>query len=467
MSLKNALRAQTIFAGPAPATAAAPSAEDDDPIAVSNRIASAWEEFKAANDQRLDEIQSRFKSADVLQSEKVTRISDDILKLQGALDDHIKKMARLEVGGAANDDRPDLLKETQLFLAARSEKPVQEEDVTPEQIESYRNYRRAFTQFLRRGGDGINNLPADIRNEMSSGSDADGGYLVPTEFDQRVRARMFETSDVRAVAEVVTISTEGYEFLTDPNSAASGGWVSEKASRPETATPQIGKQTIPVHEQYAEPHVTQRLIDDAAIDVEDYLSRKIADILERTENTAFVTGDGTGAPRGFLDYGTASVTTDDASRNWGILQHLTTGVNGDFAASDKFDKMLELVYKLKPMYRANARWAMRRSIVGEVMQFKDGQGNYLWKQGNIVTGQPQTLGGWPIAEMEDMPAKATDSFSVAFGDFRAGYIIVDRQGINVLRDPFTSKPFVKFYTTKRVGGDVQDFDAIKLLKFSA
>ena len=268
----------------------------------------------------------------------------------------------------------------------------------------------------------------------------------------------------------MTIGTDKLVIPLDVEEAASGGWVGEKASRADTNTPGVGEQTIEVFEQYAQPKATQRLLDDAEVDIEAWLAGKIADILTRTENTAFVSGNGVNKPKGFLGYASAAVTTADASRDWGKLQYIATGAAGAFASPNASasrlpaDVLIDLIQATKPLYRANGRFAMNRATAGAVRKLKDGDNNYLW-QPSIVAGQPDQLLGYPVSELEDMPDIASNTFSIAFGDFRRGYQVIDRQGIRVLRDPYTEKPFVKFYTTKRVGGDVTDFDAIKLLKF--
>ena len=436
---------------------------------IAAQLAQAFEDFKAANDERLAALEKG--RTDPLIEAKVDKANEDIARLQAANEDVMRQVARVTVGGGGAPEDGDLKASARLFIAGRTGRPV--DDVTPAQIEQYRAYRGAFNAYLRNGGQRGEMLPEGIRAELSVGSDPDGGYWVPTETSSTVIRRLFETSDMRSLANVVTISTDSLELPNDTNSSTSGGWVGETESRSETNTPKVGVQKIVVHEQYAEPHITQKLLDDAAIDVEAWLGGKTADILTRTENTAFVSGNGSSKPRGWLDYKSASVTTADSSRAWGVLQHLTIGASGAFptvsgsTASDP-DKLLDVIAALKPAYRGGAVWTMNRATEAAVRKLKDADGRYLVGMGDLrdaATGF--SLFGFPIRTMEDMPDIAADSFSIAFGNFRVGYTIVDRQGIRVLRDPYTSKPFVKFYTTKRVGGDVTNFDAIKLVKFSA
>jgi len=275
----------------------------------------------------------------------------------------------------------------------------------------------------------------------------------------RIVGKIFETSPMRAYASVQTISTDALEGLYDLDEAAAG-WVGETESRAETDTPTLGKWRIPVHEIYAKPHATQKLLDDAEINMEQWLANKVADKFARTEATAFVTGDGVGKPRGFLTYA-------DGTTLPGTIEQFDTGVNGGFgAAPTGGDVLIDALYGLKAQYRANATWFMNRATTKLIRKIKDSDGAYLWSPG-IAAGQPATLLGYPVASFEDMPDPATGSLSIAVGDMRAAYQIVDRINIRVLRDPYSSKPYVQFYTTKRVGGDVVNFEAVKLVNFQA
>jgi HK97 family phage major capsid protein len=311
---------------------------------------------------------------------------------------------------------------------------------------------------------------------LSVNDDTSGGYMVHADLTGRIVKRIFETSPIRQYASVATISTDALEGPND-NDQGTATWVAEAGARSTTATPKIGMWRIPTHELYAQPAATQKLLDDAAWDPEAWLAAKIADKFARTENAAFVNGDGNGKPRGFLtntiisDASNASATYDtyNADRKIG---YIPTGVSGGFplapaAAGDGAvgNPLVDTVYALKTQYRdmPGVCWAMHRTSVGSVRKLRDNFGNYLWQPG--FAGQPATLFGYPIAEFNDMPVIAADSLSIAFGNFREAYQIVDRIGIRVLRDPFTSKPFVLFYTTKRTGGDTLNYEAIKFVKF--
>lgn len=438
--------------------------------AAVEKIEAAIQAEREANEERIKEVK-KFGEELPETKAKLDNVAKEIGELTKTVNDHAKQIARAGVGGDVEKAKKDVRTAARLFFAAKGDlKP--DAEISDDQVAAYEDYAKKFRQAVRNGGDW--SADSSIKAAMSVGSDADGGFLAPSEMLSTVQTRLFETSDVRSVATVMTTSRNGVEFPLDVNSGTSGGWVKEKASRSETATPRLGMQSIETHEQYAEPQITQTLLDDAAVNVEAWLAGKIADILGRTENTSFVTGNGQNKPRGFLDYAASSVTADDATRNWGVLQYVPSGASAGFpkvtdgALADNPDSLITLISKLKPAYRANARWFMARSSEASVRKLKDAEGRYLVGFGDLKDGTYGfTLLGHPIHTMEDMPAFNSDTYSIAFGDMRAAYMIVDRIGIRILRDPYTNKPFVKFYTTKRVGGDVVNFDALKLLKMAS
>jgi HK97 family phage major capsid protein len=240
------------------------------------------------------------------------------------------------------------------------------------------------------------------------------------------------------------------------------GWVGETGARTQTTSPTLAELSFPAMEIYAMPAATATLLEDAAVNVDEWIAQEVELTFAEQEGTAFVTGDGTNKPTGFLSY----TTIANASWTWGDIGYVATGVDGGFAASNPSDNLVDLVYALKAGYRQNGTFVMNRKTQAAVRKFKDSSGGYLW-QPPAQAGGRASLMTFPVVEAEDMPDIDDDSLSVAFGDFRRGYLIVDRQGVRVLRDPYSAKPYVLFYTTKRVGGGVQDFDAIKLLKFAA
>ena len=415
---------------------------------------AGFEEFKKANDERLAQIEKKG-SADVVTEAKLQKIEADLEKAQRIADEAVlaaKRSTRVvtdEKGEAIDLDRKA---QDWATMNARRRGAV----VGSFNAADMDGYKAAFDTFLRKGEEVMG---PDERKALSIGTDPDGGYVVNPDLSGRIVTKVFESSPMRAFASVQVISSDALEGLFDLNEASSG-WVGETDSRAETNTPQLGKWRIPVHEVYAKPKATQKLLDDASINMEAWLASKVAEKFARDEANAFVVGNGVNKPRGFLTY--ASGTTLP-----GTIERFDTGVNGAFAAAPNGgDVLINALYGLKQQYRANATWFMNRATLKLTRKLKDSDGAYLWSPG-IAAGQPATLLGYPVASFEDMPDPATDSLSIAVGDMREAYQIVDRIGIRTLRDPYSAKPYVEFYTTKRVGGDVVNFEAIKLIEFTA
>ena len=314
---------------------------------------------------------------------------------------------------------------------------------------------KAFNAYLRSGDD------ADLRGlelegkALSTAVNADGGYLVDPQTSDTVKSVLDSTASVRAIATVVNVEAVSYDVLVDHTDLAAG-WASETGTTAETDTPQIDRISIPLHELSALPKASQRLLDDSAFDIEGWLAERIADRFSKAEAAAFVAGDGVDKPTGFLTH----PTVDNDSWTWTNLGYVVSGTNGTTDA----DPIVDLVYALGAEYRGNATFVMNSKTTGLVRKLKDADGRFLWTDG-LAAGEPARLMGYPVLICEDMPDPATDSMSIAFGDFSAGYTIAERPDLRVLRDPFSAKPHVLFYATKRVGGDVTDFAAIKLLKF--
>lgn len=386
-----------------------------------------------------------------------------------AIETMLRRSSTRSTGGdtthdAIHDEGALELKQARAFFYDKLGRPPAEAEVD---LTQFKDYCDAFRTYLRKGGQPYGqDLPIEVQKALSVGVQADGGYWVVPQMADFMVQRLFETSPMRAVARVVTVNTDAIEIPIRTNKFPMGGWVGEKDTRAATATPEIGTTRVPVHEQYANPLVYNKLLEDASFPVEDWIGQEIADEFGRQENTTFVSGNGEAKPRGFLDYGADAVTTDDATRAWGVLQYVASGNASGFAASDPGDQLIDLVHKLKPAYRPTARWLMNRATVALLRKFKDGQNNYLWSRGDMQGTEPGFLLGHPVTLAEDMPDVAANAFPVAFGAIDRGYLIVDRTGIRTLRDPFTQKGATFFYTTKRVGGDVVDFDAIKLMKIA-
>ncbi|WP_187429208.1 hypothetical protein ROLI_028670 [Roseobacter fucihabitans] len=316
-------------------------------------------------------------------------------------------------------------------------------------------HQKAFNAYLRSGDDdGLRGLEMDVKS-LSSAVNSDGGYLVDPQTSESVRSVLNATASIRSIAAVVNVEATSYDVLVD-HTDVGAGWASETASTVESDTPQLDRITIPLHELSALPKASQRLLDDSAFDIETWLANRIADKFARAEAAAFVKGDGADKPKGFLTH----TSVDNDIWAWGNLGYVPTGQNGDVSA----DSIIDLVYALGAEYRANATFVMNSKTAGLVRKLKDNDGRFLWSDG-LAAAEPARLMGYPVLVAEDMPDAATDSTSIAFGDFANGYTIAERPDLRVLRDPFSAKPHVLFYATKRVGGDVSDFAAIKLLKF--
>lgn len=417
-------------------------------VAAVEQINRAFEEFKQTHD-------AHQKNADAVLEAKLKKIEADMDAAQKIADEAVLAAKRASrVVTDASGDVVDL--DAKALAWARNNMRRRGTDVHDFGNAQLNAYKSAFQTYMRKGDQA---LSSDEIKALSVGTDPDGGYVVNPDLSGRIVMKVFETSPMRAYASVQVISTDALEGLFDLNEASSG-WVGETDTRTETNTPALGKWRIPTHELYAKPTATQKLLDDAEINMEAWLASKVAEKFARDEATAFVTGSGINRPRGFLTY--ASGTTLP-----GTIERFDTGVNGAFAAAPNGgDVLINALYGLKAQYRANATWFMNRATTTLVRKLKDQDGAYLWSPG-IAAGQPATLLGYPVAAFEDMPSPATDSLSIAVGDMREAYQIVDRIGIRTLRDPFSSKPYVEFYTTKRVGGDVVNFEAIKLIEFTS
>lgn len=323
-------------------------------------------------------------------------------------------------------------------------------DAASADIAGYKSWEENFETYLRASDDRDVDAKA-----LSVGANPNGGYLVPTARSARIVTRIHEVNPVRQLATVETVGTDSLEIPIDIDEA-SAGWVGEMQSRPETGTPDIGVQKIAVFEIYAKPKATQKFLEDASINVEAWLAAKTGEKMGRIEAAAFINGTGVNQPRGILSYAAGSTGTRGT-----ILQH-DSGASGLITA----DAVTAMPFQIKGAYLANAVWLMKRSTVQAVMLLKDSQGQYMWRPG-LAAGQPSTLGGYAVQQADDMPVVAAGTLPIAFGDFRRGYTVVDRLGITVLRDPYSAKPFVEFYSRKRVGGDVVDFEAYALMKIAS
>ncbi|MEP2954886.1 MAG: phage major capsid protein [Sulfitobacter sp.] len=322
-------------------------------------------------------------------------------------------------------------------------------------IEQDAPHKKAFDAYLRNGdNDGLRGLELDGKS-MSTAVNSDGGYLVDPQTSERVQSVLNSGASIRAIAAVVQVEATSYDVLVD-HADVGAGWATESGAQAETDTPQIDRITVPLHELSALPKASQRLLDDSAFDIEGWLAGRIADKFARAEAAAFVSGDGIDKPTGFLSH----PAVDNDVWSWGNLGYVPSGTN----ANPEADAIIELVYALGAAYRQNAVFVMNSKTTAKVRKLKDTDGRFLWSDG-LAAGEPARLMGYPVLVAEDMPDPATDAMAIAFGDFSAGYTVAERPDLRILRDPFSAKPHVLFYATKRVGGDVSDFAAIKLMKF--
>ncbi|MCB8836102.1 phage major capsid protein [Aurantimonas sp. VKM B-3413] len=389
-----------------------------------------FEVFREANDARLGEIERRM-HADVVTEEKVERLSRALDAQERQIERLALKEMRPALGGGGAEHRRGVPSE----------------------------HKAAFERYVR-GGD-----EAPMRRieekAMSSLTGADGGFLVPDETETEIGRRLAAISPVRSIATVRMVSSA---ILKKPFaiSGAQTGWVAETDARPQTTAPQLAELSFPTMELYAMPAATNTLLDDAAVDIDRWIGEEVEQAFAAQEGAAFVSGDGVAKPKGFMTY----PTVDESVWAWGSVGTVSTGADGGFAAGTAADALVDLVYALKAGYRQNASFVMNRRTQATVRKLKDTDGNYLW-QPPSAAGARATLMGFPLVEAEDMPDVAVGEKAIAFGDFARFYLVVDRQGVRVLRDPYSAKPYVLFYTTKRVGGGVQDFDAAKFLDFSA
>lgn len=391
---------------------------EGDVKALIEGVNKAFSDFKAEHAKQLEDVKKG--QADALQALKVDRINADIEKLQAAVDDANLKIAAAQMNGGGAAGLKD------------------------------KEYSEAFQAHFKRG---------DVQAALNKGSASEGGYLAPVEWDRTITDRLIVVSPMRALCAVQPISTNGFSKLFN-NRGATSGWVGETTARTETNTPTLGSLTYNTGELYANPAATQQMLDDSAVNLEAWLAAEVETEFSYQEGIAFLSGNGTNKPNGLLTYITGGANA--AAHPWGDIK---TVKSGD-ANLVKADGLIDLVTALPSEYTANARFSMNRTTQATVRKLKDGQGNYLW-QPSVQAGVPATLLGYGIADIAGMPDVAANAKPIVFGDFKRGYLIVDRIGVRVLRDPFTNKPYVNFYTTKRVGGGLLNPDVFKALTIAA
>lgn len=389
------------------------------------KMQEEWGSFKIENDRRLKEIEKNGK-ADPLTEERITKHSEAVTKLQKQMDELTAKLSRPGVADEAGEEK-----------------------------ELARAHKKAFDGFIRKGRDeGL----AELQHKTLRVSvDADGGYAVPDDLDRAIGQQERAAAPMEAEVTVTTMSAEGYQKLFRDGMAGSG-WVGEEDARPATASPTLAAFTPSYGEVYAMPEATQKILDDAFFDVEAWLADEIAQKFSADIDLAIISGNGTNKPKGILAYTLA--TTTDPTRAYGTIQRVQSGVAGDFDADD----LIDLMAALRPGYRTGAKFLMELSTVTKIRKIKDTTGNYIWAPGYGVA--PQTIFGYPIVDDPNMPVVAASANAIIFGNFKRAYRLINIRGIRVLRDPYTNKPLVRFYTTRRVGGGVEDTRALKVLQLA-
>jgi HK97 family phage major capsid protein len=391
--------------------------------ALIKELSTSFEEFKRLNDERLKAVE---------EGKATSELDEKLSRLNAAMDESKARMDDIEA------------------KANRSK-------TAPGESREAAEHKQAFEGWVRKGVDsGLHDLE---RKALNVTTDADGGYAVPEDLDRSILDLVQNSSPMRKLCTVIQVGTSDYKKLVNKHGATSG-WVDEDDARSATTTPSLAQVTPFMGELYAMPQATQTMLDDVFFNVESWLKSEIAEQFASAEGSAFISGDGSKKPKGIMSY--TSVVTDDGSRTFGQLQHLVAASETAVTTNE----LIQLIYKLKAGLRTGASWMMNKGTIAILRQLKDSTGQYMWAPG-MVAGQPSTLFGYPVHENEDMAAAAADAVPVAFGNFKRGYYIVDRMGVRMLRDPYTAKPYVSFYSTKRVGGMLVDSDAIKLLKMKA
>lgn len=398
-----------------PAAVCAVRADANDPKALVEQINSAFEALKAKNEER-------FK--DVVSQTELNKINETLGQLQSAYDEQQKK------------------------LAAAILQPGDRKIDNPE-------YTSDWNAFVRDG-----DLKASVQASVDKSSSAAGGYLAPTEWDRTITNKLVRVSPMRAIAQVVSIGTGSFTKLFNLRGMSSG-WVGDQTARPATNTPTFGSLAYTPGELYANPAASQGMLDDAQIDLEQLMGDDIATEFARAEGAAFISGDGTNKPYGVLTFVTGG--TNAAVHPLGAIAVRTA--TGTVNKLDKADDLISFVHDLPTEKTDGARFLMNRNTLAAIRLLKDTQNRYLW-QPSVQAGQPQTLNGYAITEAADMPDIATGAIPILFGNFERGYLIVDRMGVRMLRDPYTNKPYVQFYTTKRVGGGLLNPEELKALKIN-
>lgn len=407
---------------------------------LDERMQRDFNAFKEQNDKELSEIKAG--KRDVVTEEHTSRINASLSELQSQMTQIHSQVTALRVNGS------EVGEDAERTTAAKA-------------------HARAFNAFVRKGVDA--DLGAlQVKAELSADSNPDGGFFVPETVDTAIGRVQQTVSVFRQLATVTSISGKRYVRRHGLGGTTSG-WVGEKDSRTETSTPRIAEIAIEAMEIYAEPHATQEILDDSGISIEAWLADEVGREFADKEAAAWISGTGAKQPRGILSYtfvANASYSTATAA-DWAKVGYIATGVSGNWptvsASVAGYDSLVDVYHALKQGLRGSAQWLMADSTLQSVRKLKVNDGGYIYLPPTAT--EPASVLGKPVAVDDNMPTIAANSYSIGFGDWAQAYRIVDRIGVRVLRDAYTSKPYVKFYTTKRVGGGINNFEALKFLKF--
>ena len=429
-------------------------------------LGKAFESFKSYNSSQVSKTEATLRE-EIRKSAEATLAEYDVLKKQhdatksaiDALSTQINRVGNTQFDIA----NPEVKKNLGYFNNSRKSawlgKAYGADRATPATIEQAEEYAAAYDFVVRYGE---KNLTAEQTKALAVGSEPDGGaWIAPPVQAGYIVKRVFETTPMRQVANVVSLNGHSYQIPMDPNRMPTGGWVSEMQPRTVTATPSLAIKEIVPGEIFAQPPVTQIMLEDAGFDVEGYLSDKSSEAFSLDENTAFVSGSGVGKPRGFLTYPTGSNT--DGTNKWGEIQQVGTGSSGNYT----YLGLLNIITSFRSdKYYSNLKWMIKRGNIVPLITLTNPAGQYIFQP--ILNGQFNStpLLGYEIVYANDMPAIAAGAIGAALANWKMAYTIVDRVGISTLRDPYTAKPFILYYMRKRVGGDIVDYDAIKLLKLT-
>lgn len=423
-----------------------------------DKIATAFEEYKKTNDARIEAVKAGQSTADL--DAKLAKIDGHIDALNEAksrLEKMETKLARpgaLDAKGRQDGETKEAAEYRSAFMGwVRNPSDIR---ATQELQVKGRELKKANAAAL--GGDDGWETRA-TQTVTSSGSA--GGFALPEIIERQIQRLSVDISPIRQIATVRTVGSPDYKELFDINGAGFE-WVGETDTRNQTNTPDLAEVAPTFGMASARPQASEESLDDLFFDVEGWLTSSAAEAIAQGEGAAFISGNGTKKPTGFLA-GPTPVATVDASRAFGTLQYIPSGQAAALPTSA--DVFLDMVYSVRARYRNNARWVTAKLVLAAMRKYKDSTGQYLW-QPAMTAGQPATFMNYPIVEAEDMPAVAANAFPLAFGDFKEGYLIADRVGMRITRDEITTPGFVKFYVRKRVGGKLRNTQAIKLLKIA-